>query len=127
MRDERRAGLLNLGYGDCGLAGFDTRDAMVDCRNQSSVVKQTVLKSLEAVRVSEMIERVKKALIEVELDRYPGEAIDSERMARAAIEAMREPTTSMVVAGLECSHIDLASEWRAMIDAVLKQEETANE
>lgn len=40
--------------------------------------------------MSELIERVTKALIEVENDRYPGEPVNCERMASAAIEAVFE-------------------------------------
>src|SRR5690606_205253 len=42
------------------------------------------------------------------------------RQARWAIEAMREPTEEMVLAGVHHDNIgDMAGRWRAMIDAAL--------
>lgn len=62
--------------------------------------------------MSEMVERVKQALLECK----PGES-----MARAAIAAMREPTPDMLWAGdlqLDCGREKEC--WQAMIDAALK-------
>ena len=75
--------------------------------------------------MSEMIERVAKAI-----DAAANDAADdyeeycSPRMAlaaaRAAIEAMREPTDEMFRDGQEISELKMAEEtWWAMIDAAL--------
>lgn len=70
--------------------------------------------------MSEMIERVKAALAEAE-ERDDGLRFD--RMARAAIEAMHEPTEAMVVAAedesIVTSHLVLARIYIAMIDKAL--------
>lgn len=68
--------------------------------------------------MSEMIERV---ALEIQAAGYnPATAMG---IARIAIEAMREPTAEMIIAG-QRSHraIDFSSlvVWRAMIDRVLK-------
>ena len=42
------------------------------------------------------------------------------RYARAAIEAMREPTEAMLAAGMKHEGVDLRSEYIAMIDEALK-------
>ncbi|GEM_PF-4194625 len=44
-------------------------------------------------------------------------------MARAAIKALREPTKEMLDAGMAEEGVDLASEYRAMIDAILSEGE----
>lgn len=43
--------------------------------------------------------------------------------ARKAIRAMREPTEAMVDAGMQEAAVDLASEYRAMIDAASPPQE----
>jgi DNA polymerase/3'-5' exonuclease PolX len=65
--------------------------------------------------MSEMVERVARAMYG-EID-FRGEAY---KKARAAIEAMREPTEQMSTAG-ELTPFDCHSDvtWRAMIDAAL--------
>jgi len=82
--------------------------------------------------VSEMIERVARAIFEA-MDVSDGlDGISAERYARAAIEAIMEPTQAMYVAGLDvtvasCAY-DSADEreiYQAMIKAALS--ETRNE
>lgn len=55
---------------------------------------------------------------------WPGMSEQSIRQARAAIEAMREPTEGMVepgaLAGEMYGNTDAAATWRAMIDEALK-------
>jgi len=79
--------------------------------------------------MSEMVERVAKAIHQ---ERFGGKLIwghypDSEKAcleeARAAVEAMREPTESMISKGYD--HVDyggahIESAWRAMVDEALK-------
>ena len=93
--------------------------------------------------MSEMVERVEKALREAavphegdtrSLSYYASAGIDHFRhdhdrlaalisiAARAAIEAMREPTLAMERCPLYCRDEDAAM-WRAMIDAALKDPE----
>lgn len=59
----------------------------------------------------------------------PIEADDVRDMARAALAAMREPTEAMVVAALRAdrgmnSPTTIAGDWRAMIDAALREGNT---
>jgi hypothetical protein len=82
--------------------------------------------------MSEMLERVARA-VEPEIGKLEAVSaaphvlreLQAKRVARAAIEAMREPTAGMVNAGLEtyCEHGDqncgCAISWSAMIDAAL--------
>ncbi len=49
----------------------------------------------------------------------PGWQEHHRRLARAAIEALREPTEAMLAAGMAEAEVDLASEYRAMIDSAL--------
>jgi hypothetical protein len=81
------------------------------------------------IYMSEMVERVAKALNEISLEFQEETA---ELYARAAIEAMREPTPAMMKFGAEdCGTTDLASTedfefhygevWRSMIDAALNE------
>jgi hypothetical protein len=72
--------------------------------------------------MSEMIERVGRALAEQE--GYAYDPLPYDARARAAIEAMREPTEGMVTAGgvqrncFSCGgHVE---GWQLMIDAALK-------
>lgn len=73
-----------------------------------------------------MIERVATAISNA-MAEHGATPIWSDRMARAAIEAMREPSAEMVKDGLEKPRgmIDwkeaVAASWRAMIDAALKE------
>jgi hypothetical protein len=82
--------------------------------------------------IDNMIERCARAMIEAEPRDDPGFRIsgcsdlsDNEwrDLARAAIEAMREPTRVMEIAGIEQSHDDtprdVTNTWRAMLDAAL--------
>ena len=67
---------------------------------------------------SEMEQRVAKAILaEQEKEAFPNNL----NLARAAIEAMREPTFAMNVAGRDSleSSGHFAPAWRAMIDAAL--------
>ena len=89
--------------------------------------------------MSEMIERVRAAILgavgdkvlldeggETLIDGY----VDATAIARAAIEAMREPTEAMTAEGASCIDFhdlvsdereidEIASSWRAMIDTAL--------
>lgn len=74
--------------------------------------------------MSEMVEQVARGLAEFydyEFDELSPQSKDHWReAARAAIEAMREPTEAMIKAGLQHEAIDLASEYRAMINEALQ-------
>lgn len=76
--------------------------------------------------MSEMLTRVGAAILEAESRWTPKSAESKERvMARAALEAMREPTNDMHRAGVEAMSEDLRDGevpvvpyiWRAMVDA----------
>lgn len=75
--------------------------------------------------MSEMIDRVALAIVDVVLSHHDPEP---EVLARAAIKAMREPTEKMVEEGLNVLDIecinrgqpDLDDAWRAMIDIALR-------
>lgn len=68
-----------------------------------------------------MIERVAKAIDAASQPAgKPDYKILMENCARAAIEAMREPTERMLAAGMKEEGVDLLSEWKAMIDDALK-------
>lgn len=63
----------------------------------------------------EMVERVASAIAD-----GLGRELDVERIARAAIAAMREPTDAMVLAGVHHDNMgDMAGRWQAMIAAAL--------
>jgi len=84
----------------------------------------------------DMVERVEAALIAKAKDQtggfddYPASGLDYAALARAAVEAMREPTEMMCEAGndtgavengvFRISNRDIATVYRAMIDAALK-------
>ena len=80
--------------------------------------------------MSEMIERVARAICtklggiwtEAGPDNDPDDFCDEyRRIARAAIEEMREPTTAMLFGTKsEFSEISLGGVWGEMIDAALK-------
>ena len=73
--------------------------------------------------MSEMIERVAHA-IRVEFTGMfkEDQAPAYERLARAAIEALREPTEEMLIASeVDLNDFDVAAVWSVMIDAALKQ------
>jgi hypothetical protein len=75
--------------------------------------------------MSEMIERVARALCSLDWGSLPeggGPVFEIYfRQARAAIEAMREPTEGMVLAAIRADADDMPfAQWRAMIDEVLK-------
>jgi hypothetical protein len=68
--------------------------------------------------MSEMVERVARALADCALE--PFDAISRQKFmgdARAAIEAMREPTEAMLERG---DHGTSAAGWASMIDEALK-------
>ncbi len=75
--------------------------------------------------MSEIIERVARAIHAAD---EPGELADANEAhrrfcydaARAAIEAMREPTEAMLIEGCHGSHVTQEDSWRAMIDEALK-------
>lgn len=66
--------------------------------------------------MSEMIERVAKALGGGDWDSCPNDRPRWREDARAAIEAMREPTEEMIEAANECE-ASWKSIWPAMLDA----------
>lgn len=70
--------------------------------------------------MSEMVERVEEA-IRRRMARDGGYELSD--LARAAIEAMREPTTDMENAGAEADDygLDAVQSWSVMIDAALKE------
>lgn len=69
--------------------------------------------------MSEMIERMAVAMMKVEWD---DKLKDYYKFARAAIEALRDPTDAMVLAGEEHIHdnTDVVDLWRDMLEAALK-------
>lgn len=71
-----------------------------------------------------MVERVARALEPKCLGFGKGEMpIQIAReFARAAIEAMREPTTEMKFCGIQEEAYGIDATWKAMIDAALKEE-----
>lgn len=79
--------------------------------------------------MSEMVERVARAIALADLDPETRAAVDPDvwfvaesyyALARAALEAMREPTQDMLLADPR-RDMDLSEEsWAAMIDAALK-------
>jgi hypothetical protein len=78
--------------------------------------------------MSEMIERVARALCKADgVDRciYPDCGCPHEYRARAAIEALREPTPAMIEAGIQCGdgYGSQPGTWQAMIDQALKEGE----
>ncbi len=78
--------------------------------------------------MSDMVEKVARAIEGPMVDMSPGLTPQGRLrlMAKAAIEAMREPTEAMVEVGRKerCEHGDMqcgASEsWRAMIDEAIR-------
>lgn len=74
--------------------------------------------------MSEMVDRVAKAL---EARLKGNEFLSYEDAARAAIEAMREPTKRMAMAGYGANDMKPAkAAWTAMIDAALKSDATGD-
>ena len=76
------------------------------------------------VRVmTEIVDRVARAIAEANGRSFVANnapyAEQYRRFARAAIAALREPTDSMIDAGMKEAECDLASEYRAMIDCAL--------
>lgn len=70
--------------------------------------------------MSEMIERVAEAIMGAVFNKAMDADPRSRMMARAAIEAMHEPTEAMAIAGKENNFGYYPNEaWRAMIDAAL--------
>jgi hypothetical protein len=69
-----------------------------------------------------MIERVAEAISDREAQFYPGH-FDAKELARAAIEAMRKPTSEMTRAFYGPIWADNEAEdcWDRMIDEALKQ------
>ena len=78
--------------------------------------------------MSEMIERVARAIWKKADEQYLGteKMEDCDAIARAAIEAMREPTMEMIAAGAHGSGEDsdrvAIGAWKEMIDAALSAE-----
>lgn len=77
----------------------------------------------------EMVERVARAICEHALDAPDWDALEPGvkgayvNHARAAIEALREPTAAMVaLAQTPSAWSSFEAFWRAMIDAILKEE-----
>lgn len=74
--------------------------------------------------MTEMIERVAKAIQSALSEGTPGRDPDRmERIARAAIEAMRDPTEAMIDKGydhVDYGGTDIEAAWKDMIDAALK-------
>lgn len=83
--------------------------------------------------MSEMVERAAQAVVAKQCERDGGMDVWSElaeyardqirQEVRVVIEAMREPTEAMVDhirKNYELDSIGIAEEWRAMIDAALK-------
>jgi hypothetical protein len=70
---------------------------------------------------TEMIERVARA-VKTEWPACPLDDAGLDRLARAAIAAMREPTNEMVWAAAK--EKDRGSWWRVMIDAALADEQS---
>jgi hypothetical protein len=72
--------------------------------------------------MGEMIERVARALNEAtELALETHGRFDTRQMARAAIEAMLEPTDLMLTIGCMAAHETMEQTWRAMISEALKE------
>lgn len=77
--------------------------------------------------MSEMIERVAKQLHETlssqDINGYLDANFDLHAVARATIEAMREPTGQMRIEfeGWNCSANDMEAVYQAAIDAALKE------
>jgi hypothetical protein len=81
--------------------------------------------------MSEMVERVARA-IQAQSGHQPAtdegwnrpentlSVQNFRRMAKAAIEAMREPTEDMIQAGIDGPVGDTEGKWQAMIDEALK-------
>lgn len=74
--------------------------------------------------MSEMVERVAKAIREAHVGRPMYELVNTEDLARAAIEAMREPTPDMVSEGDDYRAFSSRTTWQAMIDEALTPRET---
>jgi hypothetical protein len=74
--------------------------------------------------MSEMIERVAKAIdssLIGEVDFFSLDSVALRNAARAAIEAMLKPTEAMLKAGYnECPHQPIVPAWMAMIDAAMR-------
>ena len=68
-----------------------------------------------------MIERVARALLDEDRSAFTSDYY--QRMARAAIAAMREPTPAMLHAGVDFRERNARTEriWQAMIDAALNE------
>lgn len=73
--------------------------------------------------MNEMIERVARAIADADMEDYMEFAHRYDAAARAAIEAMREPSEKMVLAGkaVEPRHYTFSSSYLAMIDAALEE------
>lgn len=88
--------------------------------------------------MSEMVEKVARAMAEKSKARQPGMHTlnslpmdgkeDFLEMARAAIEAMREPTEAMVKSGssMYCNEYEAPDIWEDMIDAALTSASETN-
>lgn len=72
--------------------------------------------------MADMVERVARAICEA--IPFGVDQVDAAKAARAAIEALREPTEAVCEAGanvLDVLAFDMEVAWPAMIDAILKE------
>lgn len=79
--------------------------------------------ALAAYNAETMVERVARAMAKLvtEPGRHPdSEIVHCTFLARAAIEAMREPTQAMSLSGVHGTD-DESQTWRQMIDAALSE------
>ena len=70
-----------------------------------------------------MVERVGRAIANADMEDYMEFFQRYDAMARAAIEALREPTEAMVKSGsaIHCQEYEAPIIWQDMIDAALGQ------
>lgn len=77
---------------------------------------------------TEMLVRVAKALAYLADDDYDIHAGFWRDYAETAIEAMREPTKAMILAGVHHDNMgDMEGRWKAMIDVALCRQDNPNE
>jgi hypothetical protein len=73
--------------------------------------------------MSEMINRVAKALHEsFDFMRKDDDCIACKKLARIAIEAMKEPTEAIINAGAYDSYMTLEQRWRNMIKVAIEND-----
>lgn len=105
----RRPVIISLGWNNTPHAGGDTGGF-----------------SIKEKRMSEMVERVARVIVDSwqqdnGWDKQPeyGKEL-ARRCARAAIAAMRRPTSAMCEAPSDVNYDDAYQTWQAMIDAALE-------